>query len=282
MSKTLWGFYDGEPFMENPALGLLGVNKPRKGKKMAVRRKKRSNRPRRVRRTRTHHRKNSPRRVRRTRRARRNWMASGMVVPPNPRRRHRRSRRSANPKRRHSRRRHNPAFLGLAVPPIKTVLFAGVGFVGPSMVSGMLNSFAPSIMQQITSFGVAGKYIVKVGSVALLAWAVKKFVGPGQAMAVAIGGGVNVAVSLVNDFAPGILPANPLAMYLPTNPGMRAYVPTRGNLRGMKGPYQLQASNNPNPASVRSIPTAAVAPWALTDASQYGKFGGTASRLFRY
>ena len=243
--KSLWGIYDGEPFMENPQLGLLGVNTPRKGRKMAVRRRKRSNARRRgckhaaPRRRSTSVRSANPRR---RRRARRNWITSGMVVPPNPRRR--RHHRRSNPKRRHSRRRHNPALLGLSIPPIKTVLFAGVGFVGPSMVSGLLTSVAPSIMQQITSMGIAGKYIMKAGSVALLAWATKRFLGAGPAMSVAIGGGINIAVSLVNDFVPGIIPANPLAMYLPTRPGMQAYVPVRGNLRGLRGPYTLQGAGD--------------------------------------
>jgi hypothetical protein len=281
-NKTLWDFYDGEPFMENPQLGILGVINPRKGrKKMAVRRRKN------VRRRRTHHRKAAPARRRRTnvaprrrRRARRNWLTSGMVVPANPRRR-RRSRRMSNPHRKHHRRhQRNPAFLGMSVPPIKTIAFGAVGFVGPSFVSGMLNSFAPSVMQTVTSFGIAGKYIVKAGSVGLLAWLTKRFVGAGEAMSVAIGGGINIAVSLVNDFAPGVLPANPLAMYMPTRTGMRAYVPVRGGLRA--APMQLQANSGSLPYSRRQIPTAAGFTSALTSTTQYGKFGGTAARFFRY
>lgn len=151
------------------------------------------------------------------------------------------------------------------------------------MVSGLLTSVAPSIMTQITSMGITGKYIMKVGSVALLAWATKRFLGAGPAMSVAIGGGINIAVSLVNDFVPGLIPANPLAMYLPTRPGMQAYVPVRGNLRGLRGPYTLQGSTDYNPAAaLRTIPTAAVYPSSLTDSRQYGRFGGTANRLLRY
>jgi hypothetical protein len=169
----------------------------------------------------------------------------------------------------------------MSIPPIKTVAFGAIGFVGPSMVSGFLHSTIPSVMQQITSFGVAGKYIVKIGSIMGLAWLTKKFVGGGEAMSVAIGGGINVAVSLVNDFAPGMLPANPLAMYVPNRNGMRAYVPVRGGLRAN---YQLQATTNQvnSPYAARQIPTAASFPGALTDTTQYGKFGGTASRFMRY
>ena len=286
MGKTLWGFYDGEAFMENPPLGIIGVNSPRKGKKkMAVRRRKRTRNARR-----THHRKHAaPRRrrarasnprPRRRRRARRNWISSGMVVPPNPRRR-RRSRRSMNPRRRRYGRghRHNPKLLGLSIPPIKTVAFGIVGFAGPSITSGLLTQFAPSVMQQVTSLGIAGKYLVKIGSVAGLAWLTKRFFGGGQAMSVVIGGSLNIGMSLLYDFVPGILPANPLAMYLPTRPGMQAYVPTRSNLRGI----QMQGNgSNSLQYSTRQIPTAAGFPGALQNQVSYGKFGGTAARLYRY
>jgi hypothetical protein len=245
--KPLWDVFDGEPFMENPQLGILSLgNRPKrkrkKGVKMAVRRRKRTTHRRRGRK------RAAPRVHRRVRRAaprrrsrrRRNWAVSGMVTPINPRRRHRRSRRMSNPRRRHHRRR-NPGFLsgGIAGFPIKSVLFTGIGFAGPSMVSGFLNSTFPSVMQQTTNLGIAGKYLVKIGSVLGLAWLTRRFVGSNEAHMVMIGGGANIALTLVNDFAPGVFPANPLGTYLPTvfpsmqqQAGMRAYVPMRG-LRGV-------------------------------------------------
>lgn len=283
-SKTLWDYYDGEPFMENPMLGIIGGTNPRKGKKMAVRRKNK-----RTRRTRVHHRKNSPPRARRrnthrtrTTRRRRNWLSPGMVVPANPRRRHHR-RRSANPKRRHHRRHHNPEFMGIGIPPIKTIMYAGLGFVGPSFISSTLTTAAPSLMSSITSLGITGKYIMKIGSVAVLTWAAKKFGGPAAATSVAIGGGVNIAVSLVNDFVPGILPANPLSMYLPTQPGMRAYVPMSG-VRGLQAGSGYKAPNpyGITPSNSRAIPTAALYPTSQTNQTVYGRFGGTPSRFLRF
>lgn len=283
-SKTLWDFYDGEPFMENPMLGIIGGTNPRKGKKMAVRRKRRNTRTRT--RNRVHHRKHSPPRAKRRsnpKRRRRNWLSPGMVVPANPHHRRRRAR-SANPKRRHHRRRHNPAFMGIGIPPIKTIMYAGLGFVGPSFISSTLTTAAPSLMSSITSLGITGKYIMKIGSVALLTWAAKKFGGPAAATSVAIGGGVNIAVSLVNDFVPGILPANPLSMYLPTAPGMKAYVPMSG-LQGVRGVRGLQAAGGAYgivPSQSRMIPTAALYPTSQTNQTVYGRFGGTPSRFMRF
>lgn len=163
----------------------------------------------------------------------------------------------------------------MALPSLKTVAFGAVGFVGPSMISSTLTTAVPSLMTSITSMGIAGKYIVKAGSVALLTWLTKRFVGANEASAVAIGGGVNIAVSLVNDFVPGILPANPLSMYVPTPAGMKAYVPINPGLKGMKG---LRAVA---PIS-RQIPTAALVPYAQTMSGSYSRFSGTGSRFYRF
>jgi hypothetical protein len=276
--KPLWDVFDGEPFMENPQLGILSLgNRPKrkrkKGVKMAVRRRKRRVTRRRGRR---HAAPRVHRRVRRRaaprRRRRRNWAVPGVVTAINPRRRRRRSRRMSNP-RRHSRRRRNPGFLsgGIAGFPIKSVVFAGIGFAGPSLVSGFLNSTVPSIMQQTTNLGIAGKYLVKIGSVLGLAWLTRRFVGSNEAHMVMIGGGANVALSLVNDFAPGILPANPLGMYLPTvfppagaRGGMNAYV----GLRGMRGGSPLN--------------TAAAFPKMTAVGANSPAYGGVAARFKRY
>lgn len=223
-------------------------------------------------RRRTHHRKAAPARARRRNpsrrrspRRRRNWIAPGMVVAANPRRRRRSGRR--NPARKHHRRhaRRNPALFGIGMPSIKTVAFGAVGFVGPSMVNGFLTSTFPTVMSQITGWGIAGKYVVKAGAVLGLTWLTKRFVGANEANAVMVGGGANILISLANDFAPGILPANPLSMYLPNRPGMQAYTPVRPGLQGLRA------------VPVASIPTATQFPNMGTT-----KFGGTASRLLRY
>jgi len=239
---------------------------------MAVRRRRRTHRRGRKRAAPRIHRR-VRRAPRRRSRRRRNWAVPGMVTSINPRRRRRSRRRMSNP-RRHHRRRRNPGFLsgGIAGFPIKSVLFAGVGFAGPSLVSGFLNSTIPSVMQQTTNLGIAGKYLVKIGSVLGLAWLTRRFVGSNEAHMVMIGGGANVALSLDNDFAPGILPANPLGMYLPTvfpaagaRGGMQAYVP----LRGMRGP-------------VSPIATASAFPRGTAIANSSPAYGGVAARFKRF
>jgi hypothetical protein len=217
----------------------------------------------------------NPRRRRRrsTTRRRRNWATSGLVVPANPRRRRRRS---MNPRRRrtHHRRRSNPFRLS-GMPPIKTVVFAGIGFAAPSFVSGFLTSNFPTIMQQTTSLGVAGKYIVKIGSILGLSWLTRKFVGPTEAQAVMVGGGANIAISLMNDFVPGILPANPLGMYLPnvmptmlatSGSGVKAYIPN--SLRGLR--------------AVPRLPGAVAFPTTVAGGTSRGAYGGTAARFLRF
>jgi hypothetical protein len=80
-----------------------------------------------------------------------------------------------------------------------------------------------------------------------LYWLTKRFVGQSEAHAVIFGGALNVGLSLMNDFAPGILPANPLSMYIPSRTGMRggngldAYVPIRPGLRAANLPGNLPA-----------------------------------------
>src|SRR5579863_5367306 len=118
--RTLWGMYDGEPFMENPHLGLL-LNARRKGKKGMAKRKRAM--PAGLRRYWAKHRRKNVGRKRspaRRRRTRRNFPVAGLVTATNPRRRHRRLMR--NP-RRHLRRRRNPVLMGINFPPIKEVAF---------------------------------------------------------------------------------------------------------------------------------------------------------------
>jgi hypothetical protein len=213
-------------------------------------------------------------------------MVAGSVIPAvNPRRR----RRSARRNRVHHRRRHarrNPAFLGFQLPGFKSVLFAGVGFAGPALVSGFLTTTFPTVMQQTTNLGIAGKYLVKIGSVLGLAWLTRRFVGSNEASMVMIGGGVNIALTAVNDFAPGFLPANPLSTYIPTSPvgmpgmGMGAYVglngqPALSGMRGMRGMRGLNAPYFP-------MGTAASFGTTYGSAGRAGGYAGTAARYLRY
>jgi hypothetical protein len=276
MATRLWDFYDGEPWMDNPNLGLLTLNKPRKrGKKMARRRKKSY-----VRRKMTalqrkyfgkgHGRKRAaPRKRRRTRRARKNWLSPGVVVAANPHRRRSRRNRIHHRRRKHYRR--NPGLFGFGIPSIKAVAFAGVGFVGPSLVVSFANQQFPTLVQSTTSMGAAGKYVLKVGSILGLAWLTRRFIGSNESNMVILGGAVNVGLTLANDFAPGYLPANPLSMYQPVHPGLRAaqmgaYLPLRRGMRAL-------VPNNRN-ITRGFIPSAS----AQGDQGQYG----TPARYFRY
>jgi hypothetical protein len=123
--------------------------------------------------------------------------------------------------------------MGLYIPPVRTIAFGALGFASPPLVQGFLTSLAPSIVQTAMSAGMVGKYAIKAGSVALASWVVGRFVSRADGNAVAIGGAINVGLSLVNDLAPGFLPANPLSMYVPVRPGMRSYVPVRPGLRAV-------------------------------------------------
>jgi hypothetical protein len=276
MATPLWNYFDGEPFMQNPRLGILALgNKPRrkkrgkKGRKGMARRKRRQ--PAALRKYWATHRahKKGRKSSNPRRRHRKNWATSGAMVPINrPRKHHRRHR--TNPHRRRHHHRRNPSFMGLHIPPIRTVAFGVLGFASPPLVQGFLTSLAPSIVQQAMSAGMIGKYAVKIGSIALASWVTHRFIGASDGNAVMIGGGINVGLSLMNDFAPGFLPANPLSAYVPVRPGMRAYVPTRHGLRGPIGP-----------ASVIGGKTAMMAPGT---AANYGAnaMWGPAQRYQRY
>lgn len=194
--KSLWDFYDGEPFMENPHLAIVGANPKRsrstkrshkKGSKMAAKRRS----------TRRRGRKASPRR----RTAKRNFPSAGLVFNPRRRKSHKR-RAKRNPVMRHSRCRHsskrNPALLGVTLPPITMIAWGAGGFIGPPMVEGFVNKFLPA---EITA-STLGRYAVKIGSVLGLTWLVKTIMGQREAFPVALGGSMYVVVSAINEFAP--------------------------------------------------------------------------------
>jgi hypothetical protein len=253
---------------------------------MTVRRRRRTRRVHRQgRKANVRHVRRNPRR-RTTRRRRRNpWTVAGQVVPmvANPRRKRARRNRVHHRRRRYAGRR-NP--FGLSIPPMKSIAFAGVGFIGPSIVSSTLTSLAPSIVQQITGMGLIGKYVLRIGSVLGMSWLVKRFVGVNEGNMVLIGGGVNVALTLVNDFAPSLLPANPLAMYVPTvmppmmgqaGSGMRQYVP----LRGMRAAPPMWTNHPRIPQSAAAFPTAPISHSSVPSAWG-GSYGGVPARFKRF
>lgn len=202
----LWKDFDGEPFLINPHLAIVGNPKSKKGrKKNMARRRGKKNAPRRSR-------KNAPRRRRSYKRNA--FSVPGVALAANPRRRRRG--RKANPGRRRSRKsyRRNPAVLGMHLPALQTIGYVGIGFVGTPILEGFLASFLPTTFVTTT----LGKYVARIGAMLGVTWGAKAVFGQGPANLVAIGGGLYVATSAIKDFAPGIIPG---LSYMPS--GLAAY-----------------------------------------------------------
>lgn len=212
MAKKLWDFYGGEPFMENPHLALIGNPfkvgsiierkrqgfrkiSERKGSKVMAYKRKGSRK------------KNSPKR-----KARRNPVPyAGLVI--NPRRkktrtynmkRNRKGTYTHNPKKHHRRHaRRNPAFLGVALPPITMIAWGAGGFIGVPMAESYLNRFLPA---EVTT-SVLGRYAVKIGTVLGLTYLVKAVLSAKEAFPVALGGSLYVVTSAINEFVPQLTQA---------------------------------------------------------------------------
>lgn len=267
MSKSLWGIYNNEPFMENPPMAIIGnplryrkklsrgkyeydyvsgKSKKRKGVKMAAKRRhvKRAT-------TRKHRSK--------SRKGKRNpFPMAGVVANP---------RHYSIIRRRHARRgRRNPAFLGVEIPPLKQVLFAGAGFIAPPMVEGYVNKFLPV---SITSTTI-GRYAVKIASVIGLSFLAKKAIGASEARMVAIGGASYVLVSAVNEFLPQLT--------------MSAY---RGGMinryRGVEAYHTGTINGYSQPQLARTMPSLAAPIWGARNAAAIDSTGGVGviSQRFR-
>lgn len=202
--KSLWDYYGGEPFMENPHLAIVGVN-PRsstqKGKTMAARRKSRSRKGR----------KNAPRRKARRSTARRNFPTAGLAFNPRRKRRAKRNPHHKRSRARHHRMQRNPAILGVTLPPIAMLAWGAGGFLATPMLEGFVSKFVPA---EITS-NVLGRYAMKVASVLGLTWLTKTIMSNKEAFPVALGGSLYVVVSAVNEFVPQLT-------QLPTHTGIPA------------------------------------------------------------
>ncbi len=206
----LWKRFNGEPFMVNPHLGILGPVNPRKRRRRKNMAKGRSARHMAWVRS---FRKKNPRR--RHRRSRRNpYPVAGLAL--NPRRRHRRRTRR-NPVMRYRRRRarRNPAILGLSLPPLQPVLYAGIGFIGTPWLEGVLSAYMPASITTST----VGKYAVRIGSVVGLSMIAKMVLGKTAATYVGVGGGAYVLVTAIKEFS-GF---NPMGLAAYRSPGMGAY-----------------------------------------------------------
>lgn len=189
-------------------------------------------------------RKGAPKRRRATRRRKSNpWPVAGMVVNPHRRRRRSHSRSVARRTRRNSYRR-NPAIMGISLPPMKKVAFAGIGFLGTPMLENAIATYIPASFMTST----VGKYAVRVGAAMLLAFGIRKFVGKEEGDMALIGGGVNILATAAVEFLPGTfgtvsVPSTALSAYVTPNRALAAYVPSNQRINSALGAYQSAASN---------------------------------------
>jgi len=203
----LWKTIDGEPFLINPHLAIVGNPKKGRSNRMAKRKVSRSR-----------GRKATSRRRARTTRITSSYSKNPFTVPGvvigNPRRR-RKSGFALNRRRKGKKRyRRNPAVFGLQLPALQTVAYVGIGFVGTPVLEGFLSSFMPTTFATST----LGKYVIRIGSLLGLSWAGRAVMGKTQGNMIAIGGGVYLVTSLIKDFMPGVIPG--LSQYVP---GIAAY-----------------------------------------------------------
>lgn len=242
MTRRLWNFFDGEPFLDNP---YLYVNPRRRSRRTAkVRVKKMATRRKRNLKGQFVKRGGSTARrtVHRRRRAapRRHAMRTVRVVKHpalvNPRRRTYRS----NPVRRHRRSyRRNPIAFGsiFSMHVLTLAAYTGAGFLGTPLVAGFVMGYVP-ITDATTRKWVG--YGVDVGAAWGLSWAADKTLGKDASRAVLAGGLAYVAVSLVREF---------------TTPSLSAYrrmgsQPLLGNYRqsGMGSIVTTRTADRLNPA----------------------------------
>lgn len=237
--SRLWDFDEfGEPWLENGSKRgnppLVIVNPKKKGKKMARRKARKS---------RARGRKNAPRRVVRRvsrRRTRRNpWPMAGTVAAMN--RPHRKGRKRSNRKRSRKHYRRNPALLGISLPPLQSVIYAGVGFIGVPMAEGFLNRFLPTSITANTF----GKYAARIAAVLGLSYLTKMVIGASESKMVAIGGGAYVLTTAITEFAPGMIPG--MGSYSRATLG--AYAPATSRTMNQLGAPDWGAQN-----TVRSAP----------------------------
>lgn len=252
-SRRLWDVVDGEPFLVNPRLGILSNSRRRSktrpkptsngAKKMARRARDSKGRFLKAgsrRRTATTRRRRTNASAARPGRRRRNAYPIGGVVVANPRRRRTTRRRSTSvARRRRTSYRRNPRLMGVTLPPMTTVIFAGAGFIAPPMIEGFLSRFVPYSLQG----SAIGRYGLRIVSVLGLTYGVRRFVGVKESNAVLTGGSVYVLKTALDEFAPGMfggygpvpLPAGEgVSRYVRPGTGPRAvrtlasYVPSTG------------------------------------------------------
>lgn len=216
MAKKLWQVFNGEPYMVNPHLGILGVNPKQKGKRMARKWGK------------SH--MAWVRSFQSKRRRKRNYPVAGPVMALANRRGGRR--RKHNPGRFRAAATRARGFLGL--PPLMPIVYGSAGFVATAGLQGVVGSFVPVewSVNEDGSENKLTKYGLLVVSLIGTTWIAKAAFGPGPAALAGVGGGVYVVSQVVKDFMPGVIP------------GMGQYVPI-GAYRGLRSYRQVRGYGDP-------------------------------------
>src|SRR5262245_31295997 len=243
----LWDYDEfGEPWLENGRKGnppLLIVNRKRKAHKKGKKKMAKRRMPAGLRKYWAKHRKSRSKRSPK-RKQRNSWPMAGTVAAVNrPRRVHRRGRKSRSRRRKRSGYRRNPALLGISLPPLQSVIYAGVGFVGTPVLEGFLSRFLPISLTGST----IGKYATRLGAVLGLSFITKMVIGANEAKMVAIGGGAYLLTSAVGEFAPGLIPASGMSAYRRSS-GMGRMGAYKSATNGQLGAPAWGAQNTPRSA----------------------------------
>jgi hypothetical protein len=119
--------------------------------------------------------------------------------------------------------------LGIELPPINKVLFAGVGFVAPPMVEGLIADFLPAEFSATLQGSTIGKYALRIAAVLAVSFGVKKFIGKSEGDMALIGGGVYVASTAAMEFLPGVFGSHAPALPAATVKGYVAVPRTQLN-----------------------------------------------------
>jgi hypothetical protein len=127
--------------------------------------------------------------------------------------------------------------LGIALPPLQSVIYAGVGFVAPPMVEGFLSRMLPVSLTTTT----LGKYAVRIASVLGVSYLTKMIIGSSEAKMVAIGGGAYVLTSAISEFAPGMIPG--MSSYSRPTRTLQSYAASSGRTFNQLGAPNWGARN---------------------------------------
>jgi len=135
---------------------------------------------------------------------RRNYMSAG--VHPRPNRKRRRNVYARSKRRNYHRRNkylRNPRVLGFELPNLRESVAAAAGFLLPPV----LESYAAPYLPAMITTNMAGRWALRVGSVAGIGAALGRFIGRREGKLALIGGGVWLVSTAVQEFFPGMLPA---------------------------------------------------------------------------